>query len=64
MADERGEAPCVRPPGNEEVAKNTMGPGKSQRSRTEEDCDVGLQEWLVVEEDLGKDWVSVVTKRP
>jgi hypothetical protein len=63
MGDTREEAPYMRL-GNEEVVKRTSEPGNPQLNRVEEDCDAGLQEWVKVEEDLGKDWVSVVAKEP
>ena len=63
MADATEKPLCMRP-GGEEVVKATSEPWKPQLNRVEEDYDAGLQEWVKVEEDLGKDWVSVVAKRP
>jgi hypothetical protein len=63
MTDAREEAPYIRL-GDEEVVKRASEPGEPQLNSVEEDCDAGLQEWVKVVEDLGKDWVSVVPKKP
>lgn len=51
-------------PEDKSVVRGTSEAGEPKLKRVEETYDADLQEWVDVEEDLGKDWVSVVAKKP
>lgn len=50
-------------PDHEEVGGDINVSEMPQLKRVEQICDADLQDWVDVEEDLEKDWVSVVAKR-